>query len=824
MDTARQSFFMIKKFLALFTFAASSFSTVIAQQYRPAASAEIYRELQQLNVLGTVMYVAAHPDDENTRLLSYLVHHDHVRTIYLSLTRGDGGQNILGNEQGSTLGLIRNYELMEARKIDGAEQIFTNVIDFGYTKSPEETFNFWDKKELSGLVQKAYETYKPDVIICRFPTTGEGGHGQHTVSAIVAGEAFNMAKKQSGSWLPKRLLFNSFRFGDRNTTSEDQFKISINQYDPLLGEGYGEMAGRSRSVHKSQGAGTPQSVGIAIEYFKFLDGVAPEQSLYDGVDMSWNRVQQPEIGKKIEGIILAFDFRNPSASVPPLVAIRKEIKIKVTDKFWKQQKLKEIDDIILSCAGVMAELVTDKPETTPGGTLDFNLNVIARYNNGLKLEKINWPVTTFKTDFSATQLQSDSLYKYPVTLTINKSEALTEPYWLQEPAGTSKYNYNSVHESMPEACNDLSALAEVRIEGELFQIPIPLSYKKLDPVRGDVVQRLRIVPAISVKPFNTLFIFDKDENKTTWVKLNAFENAANVQLKAYLNGEEIAATTVGNIAAGRDTLVPIEVPTKNINGTNDKTFLLFAAEVDGRSYSRSRELIQYQHIPELQYFNGAWMKAVRKDWTATVKKVGYIDGAGDYVADILNLTGVNVERIPANAMSSLAYLSNYEAIVIGVRAFNTQSAMASWMPVLLRYVENGGNLVVQYNTSQGLLSNQLGPYPISLSRDRVTEENAVVTVTDKTSPILNYPNKITNKDFENWVQERGIYYPGTFDNKYQTMISMHDTGEKDLNSAILHTPYGKGNFVYTSLVFFRQLPAGNTGAIKLLMNMISAGK
>jgi len=818
----------MKKAFALFIGLISYLNTS-AQQYRPLPSAEIYQKLKQLNVLGTVMYVAAHPDDENTRLLSYLVHHDHVRTIYLSLTRGDGGQNILGNEQGSTLGLIRNYELMEARKIDGAEQLFTKVIDFGFTKSPEETFRFWNKQELTAEVLETFRKYKPDVIICRFPTTGEGGHGQHTASAIIAEEAFKMAEaknagKKSGSqWLPKRLLFNSFRFGDRNTTSEDQFKITINQYDPLLGEGYGEMAGRSRSVHKSQGAGTPQTVGVTTEYFKFLLGEAPVSSLYDGIDITWNRVQKPEIGEHIKTVIRAFDFTDPSAIVPALVKIRKEIRTSVTDNFWREQKLKEIDQIILSCAGVMAELVTDKPEVTQGSEVSFTFNIVARDKNNTILEKVSWPTMKASSDVIKTALAPDSLYTFRAGLTINNAEAFTEPYWLSERPSVSNYNYNSSYEGLAEARNDLAAFADIRIEGELFQIPVPLSYKKLDPVRGDVVQRLRIVPPVSVQPLHTLFIFDKGTDKTAWVRLNAFKDLTNIKVRVTYNEEELAAVVIPHLASGRDTLVPVTVPTGKING-NAANFLLFSAIIDGSEYNKGRELIQYPHIPELQYFNEAWVKAVRKDWEVRVKKVGYIDGAGDFVQQILNLSGVNAESIPPAALSDAAYLKSYEAIVIGVRAFNTKKEMGSWMPVLLQYVAGGGTLIVQYNTSQGLLSNQLGPYPITLSRDRVTEEDAQVSITDPASPLLNQPNKITQDDFKDWVQERGIYFPGSYAKEYKTMLAMHDTGEKDLESAILYTPYGKGQFIYTSLVFFRELPAGNAGAIRLMMNLLSAGR
>jgi LmbE family N-acetylglucosaminyl deacetylase len=805
---------------------------VPAQQFRPSSSSAIYQQLQQLNVLGTVMYVAAHPDDENTRLISYLVHHDHVRTIYLSLTRGDGGQNILGNEQGSTLGLIRTHELIEARKIDGAEQLFTHVIDFGYTKSPEETFKFWDRKQLVEDVKKAFQQYRPDVVICRFPTTGEGGHGQHTVSAIIAEETFKAIEQVKASesghtekslWLPTRLLFNSFRFGDRNTTSEDQFKIPINQYDPLLGEGYGEMAGRSRSIHKSQGAGTPQSVGLSNEYFKFLAGKPIRTSLYDDIDISWGRVGHKEIGTHIQQVISNFNFTDPSKNIPALVAIMREIET-IEDTYWKTQKLAEINNIIVSCAGIMAEALTGSPEATPGSEIPVSLNLVARSSVPVKVEGIGFNSLVNKDDTRLVSLLPDSLYKFSYSIRLNENEPLTEPYWLQYSATTGAYQYDSLYAGLPEAKNRLSALVSVSIEGKKFFCNVPVSYKKLDPVRGDVVERLRIVPAISVEPLHSLLVYEQGKDKEAWLRLKAFKAISKAVVQVKTGGKVIRSLTINSLEKGQDTLFYINLPTQMLNGTDDNSYVTFSVQAEGNEYNRDQHLIQYPHLPELQYFTGAWMKAIRKDWKVAVKKVGYIEGAGDYVDGILNLCGLDVERVPANAMSSVKYLSNYEAIIIGIRAFNTQQKIAAWMPVLMQYVQNGGTLIVQYNTNQNLVTQHFSPYPITISRDRVTEEDAKVTFTNPDSRLLHFPNNITPADFNNWVQERGVYYPGQWDEHYQTLVAMHDTGEKELQSGILYTPYGKGQFIYTSLAFFRQLPAGNTGAIKLMMNLLSAGK
>ncbi len=785
-------------------------------------SADILQKMEQLNVLGTVMYVAAHPDDENTRLLSYLVHHDHVRTVYLSLTRGDGGQNILGDEQGPALGYIRTHELMEARKIDGAEQMFTRVIDFGFTKSPEETFHFWNRDDVVSDVQFAFDQYKPDIVIMRFPTTGEGGHGQHTASALAAVEA---VRKKDAQWKPARLLFNAFRFGDRNTTNENQFKVDINQYDPLLGEGYGEMAGRSRSVHKSQGAGTPQSIGTATEYFQLIEGSPMSVSLYDGIDMSWNRVGRADIGNRITQVIQHFDFQHPSASLPELLAVRRLIK-EVKDDFWRTEKLKELDQIILSCAGLMAELVTNQPDAVPGAELDFNLHLIARSASlPVLFHSLVLPTMEDYDLPGNITLKNDSLYRFPLKVHIANGELVTEPYWLRYAPKPGAYQYNrKVYKGQPEADNSLAANVVLEIDSQKIVLPVALSYKKLDPVKGDVVQQLRIVPAVSVEPLSPLFIFERGKDMTKWVRIRAFEDISNATLTVFNNKTPLTSLNIPRLEPGKDTLIAIEIPTRNIDTAENDNLIIYSVRAEGKDYMHSRRLITYPHLPELQYFTGAWGKAIEKDWQCRVKKIGYINGAGDIVDAVLSECGLDVERIPAAYLSNADYLQAYDAIVIGVRAFNTQKSIGSWMPVLMQYVENGGTLIVQYNTTQDLKSNDFGPYPFQPGRDRVTEEDAMVTITHPNAALLNYPNKITTKDFDNWVQERGIYFPVNVDERYQTMLSMHDKNDPALGNAILYTPYGKGHYIYTSLVFFRQLPAGNKGAIRLMMNMLSAGK
>jgi len=468
------------------------------------------------------------------------------------------------------------------------------------------------------------------------------------------------------------------------------------------------------------------------------------------------------------------------------------------------------------------EALTDNPESVAGKTIPVTVNVITRSKVPVSLESISFPVAVAQGSVQPTALSPDMLQSFKYDVRLNADEPLTEPYWLRYAASTGAYQYDSAYAGAPETPNRLAATVTFKVAGEVFSAVAPVSYKKLDPVKGDVVQQLRIVPEVSVAPLHTLFIYDEGKSNRIGVRVRTYDAVSNARLVIRLKDKELAAQSLGQLRNGLDTLYSIEVPVAGLSGEHDE--LLCSVEAGGKTYSRELHLIQYPHLPDLQYLTDASMKIVRKDWKAAVKKIGYVEGAGDHVAEVLGQTGLDVDQVPESAMSNAAYLSQFDAIVLGVRAYNTKKQISSWMPVLMQYVANGGTLLVQYNTNQNLQTSQYGPYPFSLSRDRVTEEDATVTFTDPQARLLHFPNEITGKDFDHWVQERGIYYPTGLDPHYKTLLSMHDTGEKPLESAIIYTPYGNGQFIYTSLVFFRQLPAGNNGAIKLMMNLLSAGK
>ena len=817
---------MIRKLL--FTISSFVFLTgADAQQLRPATSAQIYHEISQLQNLVNVLYLAAHPDDENTRLLAWLVNDQHVRTAYLSLTRGDGGQNIIGAEQSEALGLIRTHELLEARKLDGAEQYFTRAVDFGFSKTSEETFKHWNPDLITGDVVWVMRQFRPDVVICRFPPTAEAGHGQHSASAVIAKKAFNAAGKKDKykdqlsyvkAWQPKRLLFNAYKFGNRNTITDDMFKLETGQFSPLLGIGYGELAGQSRSIHRSQGAGTPSIPGVQTEYFDLVAGSDISNSLFDGIDISWGRVDRPDIGRKIEAILDEFSFKKPEKSIPALLELRKEIE-DVSNSYWRKQKMNEIDAIILHCAGFMAEVTTKQPTAVAGSKLPFTLKVISRAGLPVSIKSIDW----LNNDVSNTpvKFKSDSLITIEHDITIPANATPTEPYWLSN-TSIDKGSYIVPYDTLlglSEAPNPLNVRLKMSISTEQFNIAVPLSYKKLDPTRGDVVEALRIVPDVTLNFTSSLIVTETDGSLRAKVRIMPNKDINNAIL-AISERTLIQKSAPMNLKAGKEVIVPVNIDADRVGRAG--FFLSASLMVGEKSYAKSQHTIQYSHIPTLQYFSTPYVKVVRNNWKVTAKKIGYVEGAGDNVATTLRDAGLNVTVLTDEDMEA-GKLRQYDAIITGIRSVNTEKRMAQWMGHLLQYAENGGTLVMQYNTLQDMATTGVGPYPLKLANIRVTEEDAKVTFLNPEHRLLNHPNKITEDDFRGWVQERGLYFATTWDEKYEPIFQMNDSKEAPLKGSTLYTQYGKGHYIYTSLSFFRQLPAGNSGAIRLLMNMLSVG-
>lgn len=811
---------------------------LLAQTSPELNSAEILLGIKKLKTVGSVLYVAAHPDDENTRLLGYLAKEKNFRTGYLSLTRGDGGQNLIGKEQGEALGLIRTQELLAARRTDGAEQFFTRANDFGFSKNPEETFSIWNRDSILADVVLTIRRFKPDVIICRFPTTGEGGHGHHTASAILAMEAFDLAAdptvfteqlKYVQVWQAKRILWNTFNFGTTNTTSEDQLKIDVGTYNPLLGMNYGQVAANSRSMHKSQGFGTARQRGESIEYFKVLKGSPVEKDIFEGVNTTWKRISPATaLDDLMNECILTFDSQHPELSLKKLGNIYTQLQ-KLDEKdpninYWKKIKLQACQDIIIQCAGLWMEAYASEYSAVPGNEILISAQFIARNPSNVKLKSISFiGQTDKKLDLQLTNNKLETIDQKEV---LAKSTPYSAPYWLVNPHTVGMYTVNDqAMIGVPENQAAKSVIYHLSIDGINFEVERGLVFKSTDPVKGEVYRPFEILPPATITISDQVFVFSSVTPKeiSFLVKSNQAKVKGTVKVNVPAGWKIEIKNAAVNLENKGDEQIVKAILTPDKNGKDGQ--LQASVSIDGNDYSKSMTRIEYDHIPYQFILGDASAKIVFLDLKKIGTKIGYIPGAGDNVPASLTQIGYEVTMLTDELLRT-ENLNKYAAIVTGIRAYNINERMPIYYDKLMAYVNQGGNLIVQYNTNNRIapMETKIGPYPFMISRDRVTDENATVEFTNPKHPVLNTPNIITQKDFENWIQERGIYFATALDSHYETVFSMHDPNEKASDGSLIIAKYGKGNFVYTGLVFFRELPAGIPGAYRLFVNLLSLPK
>ena len=807
----------MKKLVYLLLFALITNLSSNAQAPKSYTSSEILLQIKKLNTVGSVLYIAAHPDDENTRLIAYLANEKCLRTGYLSLTRGDGGQNLIGPEQGVELGIIRTQELLAARRIDGGEQFFTRAYDFGYSKSPKETFSKWNKDSLLSDMVWVIRNFRPDIIITRFATDGSGGHGHHTASAVLAEEAFDAAAdptrfpeqlKNVNVWQTRRMFYNSgARFWNPNADLSNLTKLDVGGYNPLLGKSYGEIAAESRSMHKSQGFGSAKQRGEYFEYFKPLKGdTTGLKDIFEGMDFSWKRVKGGEkIGKMIDKIIKDYKVESPNKSIESLLDLNKKM---LENSILTHQKI--LKNIVLNCAGIYRDVLTEKPKFCINEEIKFVYQTLNR--NGLDISnqlKIN-------------KFKSDTISYY--------HNSISQPYWLVRPIVNNMLYTNK--ESM--LTNDLTAplsLSEITFthQRSMFGFLSPIQYKWVDPEKGELYRPLVITPPVMLNLEQKSIVFADNKSKEIKVIVKAGRDSIQTKVKANLPLGWSMQPTFANISLakkGEEQIVTFNINPSTVTSSGvEKSIIKFIAEIDGVEYSQGIKEIKYDHIPIQTLFPEAEAKLVRLDINKKLKRIGYIPGAGDEVQSCLNQLGYEVITI-TDDMLTKENLSQFEAIITGVRAYNTNEKLSTYKQKLMDYVSNGGNLIVQYNTNSfvGPFKGDIGPYTFKITRDRVTDENAIVNFELPNHPVLNTPNKITSADFEGWIQERCIYTVGDVDIKYEMPLSMADPDEKANKGSLIIAKHGKGNFIYSGLVFFRELPAGVPGAYRLLVNMIELGK
>ncbi|MDL5511934.1 PIG-L family deacetylase [Arenibacter sp. M-2] len=816
-----------------------SFQLADAQAPKKNTSSDIFHAIQKLNFLGSALYIAAHPDDENTRLISYLSNETKAKTAYLSLTRGDGGQNLIGPELRELLGVLRTQELLAARRIDGGEQFFTRANDFGYSKHPKETLKIWNKEAVLSDVIWVIRNFKPDVIINRFDHRSPGStHGHHTSSAMLSYEAFDLANnpniypeqlKKTDIWQPKRLFFNTswWFYG-----SEDKFQkadkskmidLEVGVYYPLKGLSNNEIASLASSQHLCQGFGRLATRGSEKEYIELLKGDLPKNrsDIFDGINTTWSRVEGgAAVGKILYEIENNFDFAQPSRHLPKLIEGYRAI-LKIKDEHWKEIKKKELEEIIQAVSGLYLEATSAESNTYPGSNIVINIEALNRSN-----AKINLLAVSTSTDnriIKKIALKENQKELFQMDLNVPENIGYTSPYWLNAKGSTGMYTVEDQNLiGKPETPKAFKVNFELDFNGFTINIEKPIVYRYSKPEKGELYQPFEILPEATASFKDKVIIFSNSEPKEIPVTIKALKDNVKGELqlcfgKGWKVDQEIKPFEIAKKGDQRILKFVLTPPL-----VEDENYISPIIKVDGKEISKELIEISYDHIPKQSVLMPSETKVVRLDIDKNGENIGYIEGAGDEIPESLTQIGYKVQKIDPSGIQA-GSLTKFDAIVVGIRAYNVVDELKFKQRYLLDYVKDGGNLIVQYNTAgrNGLDMENLAPYPLTISRDRVTDESSSVGILAKTHPLVNYPNKITQDDFNGWVQERGLYFPNQWSNEFTPILAMNDEGESALSGSLLVAPYGKGNYIYTGLSFFRELPAGVTGAYRLFANMLS---
>jgi LmbE family N-acetylglucosaminyl deacetylase len=803
----------------------------------PSSSA-ILADLHKFQEMGSVLYVAAHPDDENSQLIAYLARGRNYRTGYLSLTRGDGGQNVLGPQFGEELGVIRTEELLAARRVDGGRQYFSRAFDFGFSKDYLETLRIWDRRQVLADTVRVIREFRPDVVITRFSPVPGGTHGHHTASTTLAVEAFKLAgdsyafpdQLREGllPWQPKRLMWNMGGF-QRGGNETNAITIDDGGKDLVTGESFADIAGLSRSMHKTQGFGnytvSGGGSGPRHESFALLAGAPATNDILDGVDTTWNRVPGgAEIAKLSDAVVAQFNPQDPAASVPALLQIKKALAALITDNPVVAEKRQNLDHLLQECLGLAVITTIPDAEVVPGEPLAMHLSATV----GSDIVPVRWVAARFPSIGAKYAIDADLVANQPASRdmeeTLPDNTAVSQPYWLRKEHTAGMFVVADPHLiGRPENPPVFPIEQVFEVGGQTLVVqdqPVQIMARRA----GRATRDLAVIAPVTLELASEVELFAPGAARPVEVEVTAARSGVVGSLRLSApTGWHIEPTSqpfhLGNAGDRAKVTFTVTAPAEPTTAG-----ITAEATIGGRLYDNERVVIDYPHLPLLLLQPPARLKAVCLNLEIRGQNIGYLPGAGDNVAECLEDMGYHVTTLSGSDLTT-AQLSKFDAVVIGVRAFNVRTDLVSQLPALFAYVQAGGNVIEQYNRpGRDLKTDQLAPYSLSISGDRVTDETAPVTFLAPDHPVLNTPNKITGADFEGWVQERGIYYPDHWDAHFTPILACSDPGESPLKGGLLVAPYGRGHFVYTGLVFFRQLPAGVPGAYRLFANLVSLGK
>lgn len=888
-----RSFNRVVGFVLLSAFFVSSFPVKTAAQVRPLydmGAGGLTQKLRRLQTTASAMHTGAHPDDEDSGLLAYLARHDQARTSYLALNRGEGGQNVIGQELFEPLGVIRSEELLQARRLDGGQQFFTSVMDYGFSKTRAEAARIWGEKPVLADMVRAIRTFRPLVIISRFTGTPADGHGQHQLAGYLTPQAFKAAADptmfpeqiQEGlrPWQAKKLYVSeSFT---RNPDNVPGLIMNTGGYDPLLGRSYFEVAMEGRSQHKTQEMGTLELRGKQTSGVRLLDSTvakaATESDVFDGIDTSltgipkmlgWNdssidgelRGAQSAAGKALND----YDPYNPSKILPTLIdglrdirKARRDVAGKINGNpaiadtdFLLAQKEREFSEAIQMASGIVVDALSDSETIVQGdktniavrvfapeGTVAKPISAMIQAPQGWRVDNAQKPAAPQGQGFRPRDENSLTTYYY--TLTVPQNAQLTEPYWLESPRQNFTFNWTGADAEKNQPFQSSAAKAEVKMDvgGEEIVVTKPIQYRYADAIRGELRRDLNVVPLVGINLDSNLLI----------APVSAKAQKQKIILSVTNNApRETSGTIKLNLPAGW-TALPTSLPF-DLKQKDQKTAVSFdvtipanvkagsydigaSAMVGNQTFDQSIQEIAYPHIQTHRRYTPADVAVKIVDLKVAPVRVGYIMGSGDQVPAAIRRMGLDVTMLNEKDLST-GDLSKFDTIVVGIRASQVRPDFVANNGRLLDFVKNGGTLIVQYQ-QQEFIKNNLLPFPAKMesvingtqpiSNIRVTDENAAVKILQPTNPIFNFPNKITTSDWDNWVQERNLYNLSNLDPQWIPLLESHDEGDPESNGGLVYAKIGKGNYVYNSYSFFRQLPTGNPGAYRLFANMLSLPK
>ena len=677
----------------------------------------------------------------------------------------------------------------------------------------------------------AIRKFRPDVIITRFPPDSRAGHGHHTASAILAIEAFEKANDPNylpeqvaefGVWKTTSIYWNtSVWWGEdieEKAQNSDKYLIQdIGGYNSLLGKSYNEIGTLARSQHKCQGFGGIIERGSRIEYFEHIEGARLKKSFFENNKDSWTNLINTNFETEFQNLLKNFNFIESEKNIPSLFKLREGI-LGLKDSSFKTEKLALCNSIIVDCLGLHVEVVSNDYAYVGGTEVEVSMNLINRSARLVKL--VGYELSGNKKQKTDDLLNENERFQKKIKFQFQ--EPISGPYWLKNSFENIFEVTNRSDLGKPE--EDPSAVGKIWIlvDGLEMEIAIPVTYKWRDPSYGERRRKLISAPLYTVNFDQESVILKGKESKKIRMKIHGYED----EIQEFVNvvapkGWKLSSNKIEFTLEDKHDEVWLEFDLIATDESRKGTLIL--TDKNGNKIHSYTD-ITYDHIATQSIFREAKVECVNLNVLINPSKVAYIKGVDDVVPQAIEQLGFEVEVFEVSNLALLD-LSSYSSVVLGIRIYNVHPELTNYHEKLYKYVENGGNLVMQYNTaSRSLRELEFGPVPFKLSRNRVTEEDAEVTFLMAEHPIMTTPNKLIKKDFDGWVQERGLYFAGTWDESYSALFSWHDQDEDPVNGALIVANYGKGQFVYTGISFFRELPKGVEGAYRLLANILSYQK